>query len=118
MNPSCHVLQATILQEQGAIVEATRALQRAVYLEPNLVFAHFALGNIAGRQERADDAARHYDNVRTLLAAYPPEQVLPDFDGMTAGRMTEIIRTTVGTAAATARAQRPIKTAASTARKP
>ena len=118
LNPSCHVLQATILEEQGAILEATGALQRAIYLEPNLVLAHFALGNIARRQERAVDSAKHFENARKLLAVYPPEQVLSDFDGMTAGRLMEIIRSTAGVTASTARDQRPIKSATSTVRKP
>src|ERR1044071_6168300 len=118
LNPAPHVLQATILQEQGAMVEATQALQRAIYLEPTLVFAHFALGNIARRQEKIVDAAKHFDHARSLLAAYPPEQVLPDFDGMTAGSLMEIIRSTAASAAPTARNQQPIKTAPSTARKP
>jgi len=118
LNPSYHVLQATILQEQGAVLEATRALQRAVYLEPNFVFAHFALGNLARRQEKVREADRHFDNARTLLSAYSREQVLPEFDGMTAGRLLEIIRATAGVAAATAQDQPPIKTAAFPTHKP
>lgn len=94
LNPACHVLQAAILEKQGALPEAVQALQRALYLEPNLVFAHFALGNIARRQEKLRDADRHFDNARTLLGACAAEQVLPEFDGMTAGRLMEIIRST------------------------
>jgi chemotaxis protein methyltransferase CheR len=94
LNPACHILQAAILQEQGAFPEAVQALQRALYLEPNLVLAHFALGNIARRQEKVREAARHFDNARALLSAYSREQVLQEFDGMTAGRLMEIIRST------------------------
>jgi len=92
LNPSYHILYATILQEQGSISEAAQALQRALYLEPNLVLAHFALGNIARRQEKVREAGRHFDNARALLSAYSREQVLPEFDGMTAGRLMEIIQ--------------------------
>ena len=94
LNPACHILQAAILQEQGAFSDAERALQRALYLEPNLVLAHFALGNIARRQEKIRQAARHFDHARALLSGYSREQVLPEFDGMTAGRLMEIIRST------------------------
>jgi chemotaxis protein methyltransferase CheR len=118
LNPSYHVLQATILQEQGAVLEATRALQRAVYLEPNFVFAHFALGNLARRQDKVREADRHFDNARTLLSGYSREQVLPEFDGMTAGRLLEIIRTTADIAAVTARDQPPTKTMAFPTHKP
>jgi chemotaxis protein methyltransferase CheR len=96
LNPSCHMLQATILQEQGAMPEATQALRRALYLEPNLILAHFALGNIARRQAKVREAARHFANARALLGAYTPEQVVPEFEGMTAGRLIEIIRSVDG----------------------
>jgi chemotaxis protein methyltransferase CheR len=113
LNPSCHILQATILQEQGAIPEAIRALQRALYLEPNLILAHFALGNMARRQEKIREAARHFDNARTLLGACAPEQVLPEFDGITAGRLMEIIRSTHGAPVSAVDPIRRIKPSAS-----
>jgi chemotaxis protein methyltransferase CheR len=115
LNPSCHILHATILQEQGAIVEASQALQRAIYLEPNLVLAHFALGNIARVQEKVREAARHFNNARTLLSAYAPEQVLPEFDGMTAGRLMEIIRSTHDAQVSTIERVRSINPSASPA---
>jgi chemotaxis protein methyltransferase CheR len=117
LNPSCHMLQATILQEQGAFPEATRALKRALYLEPNLVLAHFALGNIARRQEKPREAANHFHNARTLLGAYAPEQVLPEFDGMTAGRLMEIIRSTHDAQVSTSERARSINPSASPADK-
>jgi chemotaxis protein methyltransferase CheR len=117
MNPFCHMLQATILQEQGAVTEATRALERALYLDPDLVLAHFALGNIARRQEKVLEAARHFNNVRTLLSAYPAEQVLPEFDGMTAGRLIEIICSTAGVTALPRHYQRTTKTLTWTGKK-
>ncbi len=110
MNPSCHILQATILQEQGAVTEATRALERALYLEPDLVLAHFTLGNIARRQEKVLEAARHFSNVKTLLSAYPAERVLPEFDGLTAGRLIEIICSTTGVTAMPKRDEPTTKT--------
>jgi chemotaxis protein methyltransferase CheR len=112
LNPSCHMLQATILQEQGAILEAARALQRALYLEPNLILAHFALGNIARRQEKLREAARHFANARALLGAYTPEQVLPEFEGMTAGRLMEIIRSIHGDPLSAAAGERSVNSSA------
>jgi chemotaxis protein methyltransferase CheR len=115
LNASGHMLQATILQEQGAFPEATRALKRALYLEPNLVLAHFALGNIARRQEKLREAANHFDNAHTLLSAYAPEQVLPEFDGMTAGRLMEIIRSSHDAQVSTIERVRSINPSASSA---
>jgi chemotaxis protein methyltransferase CheR len=96
MNPGPHVLYATILEEQGAIEKASRAFQRALYLDQNLIVAHFALGNIARKQRRIREAARHFDNARLLLGAYGREQILPESEGMTAGRMLEIIHSARG----------------------
>jgi len=87
-----------------------KALERALYLDPDLVLAHFALGNVARRQEKVLEAARHFNNVRTLLSAYPPEQVLPEFDGMTAGRLIDILCSTAGVTALPKHDQRTTKT--------
>ena len=36
-------------------------------------------------------AAKHFETVLTLLSVYRPHEVLPESDGMTAGRLREII---------------------------
>ncbi|MBI2986298.1 MAG: tetratricopeptide repeat protein [Deltaproteobacteria bacterium] len=97
LNPAYHVLHATILQELGSTQEAVRALQRALYLDQNLVLAHFALGNIARQQGKFKEATRHFENARILLGAYAQEEILPESEGMTAGRLREIMRSTNGT---------------------
>jgi chemotaxis protein methyltransferase CheR len=91
LNPACYMLHATILQEQGDVPEAIRALRRALYLDQNLVLAHFALGNIARQQGKVEEAIKHFENARALLATYSLEQILPESEGVTAGRLIEII---------------------------
>jgi chemotaxis protein methyltransferase CheR len=86
-----HYLRAVVLQELGDAVQARRSLQRATYLRPEFVLAHFALGNLARAGGRNDEADRHFNNASRLLAACPPDDVLPESDGLTAGRLTEII---------------------------
>ena len=95
LNTGCHYLRAMILQEQGALEEAKVSLQRTLYLDPRFVVAHFCLGNIALRQGRTKEAEKHFKNALALLQAHRPEDILPESDGMTAGRLTEIIRSTV-----------------------
>jgi len=46
LNPAHHYLSATIFQEQGRHEIAIQALMRALYLDPDFVLAHFALGNL------------------------------------------------------------------------
>jgi chemotaxis protein methyltransferase CheR len=55
------------------------------------VLAHFALGNLARSCGRNDTADKHFSNASRLLAACPADDVLPESDGLTVGRLTEII---------------------------
>lgn len=91
LNPAHYYLLATILQEQGRHDDAIQSLNRALYLDPVFVLAHFALGNLHQAQGRYRQAQRHFENVLPLLRRYPPEETLPESDGLTAGRMSEII---------------------------
>ena len=43
-------------------------------------------------QAGPEEARRHFSNALRLLAGRPPEEVLPESDGLTAGRLTEIIK--------------------------
>lgn len=92
LNPCLHYLRATILQEQGVIDEAIISLKRALYLNQDLILAHFSLGNLAMQQGRLKESERYLENALSLLSGYRQEEVLPESDGMTAGRMMEIIR--------------------------
>lgn len=94
MNPGMHYLRATILQEQGALDEAVRSLQRILYLDPNFALAHFTLGTVALQFGRFEASDKHFENARSLLATYPQAEILPESGGITAGRLTEIIART------------------------
>jgi chemotaxis protein methyltransferase CheR len=86
-----HYLRAVILLEQGDPEQARASLQRAVYLHPDFVLAHFALGNLArglGRNVKAD---KHFANAVHLLRGYRPDDPLPESDGLTAGWLTQTI---------------------------
>jgi chemotaxis protein methyltransferase CheR len=91
MNPGFHYLHATILQEQGAVAVAAGALKRALYLDPHFVLAHFALGNLARNQAQPVEAAKHYQHAQQVLRGLRPDELLPEADGLTAGRLAEII---------------------------
>lgn len=92
LNPAWHYLLATIAQEQGEVDAATAALRRALYLDPEHALAHFALGNLVRRQGKHQDCERHYRNALAVLAQYAEGQSLPEAEGITAGRLAEIIR--------------------------
>lgn len=85
--PTPHYLRGLILQEQGAHDAAMAALRRALFLDPAFVLAQFALGNLMRRDGRGKEAARCFENVRALLRGSDPGAVLPEADGLTAGRL-------------------------------
>jgi chemotaxis protein methyltransferase CheR len=96
VDPAAHYLHAMILQENGQRQDARRALQSAVFLQPDFALAHFSLGNLARADGRAAEANRHFANALRSLRDYSPEELLPDSDGMTAGRLAQTINILAG----------------------
>lgn len=95
LDPALYYLRATILQEQTMHSEAITALKRALYLDPNFVLAHFALGNLSLRQGNVSAAKKCFRNVLALLSTCGQEDILPESEGLTAGRLREMIRATM-----------------------
>ncbi len=91
MAAPAHYLRATILQEQGSLSEAFLAFRQAVYVEPQFVLGHFSLGNLALKLGRHQESEKHFENVLLLLAQYEPEDIVPESEGLSAGRLREMI---------------------------
>jgi chemotaxis protein methyltransferase CheR len=93
IDPAAHYLHAMVLQEMGESDAARQSLHRAVYLQPDFALAHFALGNLARADSRGSAANKHFANALHVLRGCPPDERLPESEGMTAGRLMEIIGT-------------------------
>jgi chemotaxis protein methyltransferase CheR len=93
LDPGSYYLQATIQEEQGQIEEAAKSLKRALYVDPNFVLAHFALGSLAFRQRKFAEADKHFANTLALLATYRREELLSASNRLTAWELTQIIST-------------------------
>ena len=91
-NPSLRFLLATILQELGAFDEAIKTLKTAIYLDQDFVPAHFALANLEMRHGNVNISRRHFKNVLKLLEKFQEDAPIPESEGMTVGRMREIVR--------------------------
>jgi chemotaxis protein methyltransferase CheR len=90
-DPAARYLHAVVLQELANAAQARRSLQQALYLDPNFVLAHFALGNLERGEERHEEARRHFHNALMLLGKCAPEELLPESDGLTAARLGQIL---------------------------
>jgi len=90
INPLHYYLLGTILQNQGETGKAIQVLQKALYLDQNFVLAHFTLGNLTHQLGKFRESERHMRNTLSLLVAFKKEDVVPESDGMTAGRLSEI----------------------------
>lgn len=91
LNPGSHYLRAVILFERGRHDDARASLQRSLFLRPEFVLAHYTLGQLAWRSGGADEAHRHFINALRLLDGCAVEDVIPESDGLTAGRLIETI---------------------------
>ncbi len=91
LDPAGHYLRAVVLLERGDAEQARSSLQRSLYLQPDFVLAHFGLGNLARGRGKSDESQRHFANALRLLGRYQPNDLLPESDGLTAGRLTETI---------------------------
>lgn len=91
LNAIGHYLRAIILQEQDKSEDAVRSLRAAIYLDPAFVLPHVVLGNIARNRGNNREADKHLTIALRLLDGYRSDEVLPESEGMTAGRLGEII---------------------------
>jgi chemotaxis protein methyltransferase CheR len=93
LSPVSYYLQATILQEMGRAKDAAVALNRAIYIDQDFAIAHFSLGHLLQHEGKSKEAGKHLHKARLLLQAYAREEVLPEAEGLSAGRLIELIDT-------------------------
>jgi chemotaxis protein methyltransferase CheR len=91
LDAASQYLQALIRVEQKRPDEAMSALRKAIYLDPDFVVAHFTLASLSRRRERHAESERHFRNALRALEAFRSEEELPESEGMTAGKMIDVI---------------------------
>ncbi len=91
LNPGYYYLHSAILKEKGFAKEAMESLKKAVYIDSNFTLAYFAMGNLALSAGNRIEAEKHFNNALLLLKKHRPEETLPESEGMTAGRLIEVI---------------------------
>lgn len=80
-------LQAVVLLETGRPTDAATSARAALYLDPGLVMAHFALARAEVALGLQEAARRSLRNAAALLRALPGDAPVPMSDGEPAGRL-------------------------------
>ena len=91
LNAEAHYLEGIILQEKDDLKGALLSIKRSLFLDPDFVVAHFALGNLAMRRGRTKDSQKHFTTALDILATFPETHVLPGSDNMAAEQLKDII---------------------------
>jgi chemotaxis protein methyltransferase CheR len=86
-----HYLHGLILQEQKRPADALDALRRAVYLDPRLALGRFSLAVLFASTGQPARAEKELDTLTALLGARDREELLDDGDGVTVGRLLELV---------------------------
>lgn len=87
----CHYLRGIVLQEQGRLDEALEAFRRSVFLDQGFVLGHFAAAGVFARTGQTARAKKSLATVAELIAGRPSSDVLPEGDGLTVGRLQELV---------------------------
>jgi chemotaxis protein methyltransferase CheR len=96
MSAYCQCIHATILRELGETQRALQAFDRALYLDPHFVPAHFGIGSLYRFLGKDVRAARHLGNALELIEALPDQDSVMLWGDMTARHLAAIIRTIEG----------------------
>jgi chemotaxis protein methyltransferase CheR len=91
MKPGYHYLHSAILKEKGLKLEAMASLKKAVYLDADFALAYFAMGNLALGSCNRVETERHFNNALLLLRKHGSDDILPESEGLTAGRLIDLI---------------------------
>jgi chemotaxis protein methyltransferase CheR len=95
LTPGYRYLYATILDELDKPDEAVKALNSALYLDPDYALAHVLLGNIARRRGKRADAQKNFGKALATLETMDPDAVIPESEGMTAGKLGEMVKSLI-----------------------
>jgi chemotaxis protein methyltransferase CheR len=91
LSSGLYFLRASILQELDKSSEAIASLKQAIYIDPDYIMGHFALGNLFIRQGNAKNAKRNFNNVLDLISRHADDDILPESEGLSVRYIREII---------------------------
>jgi chemotaxis protein methyltransferase CheR len=90
-NASLYLLMGTILLEMNDPKEAEKALRKALYIDHELINAHFILANLMKKQGNIKLAAKHFKNVIKLVKSFGEDQIVPELDGISVNQLKGMV---------------------------
>jgi len=90
-NPSLYMLFAHICEEVHKDKEAIAALQKVLYLDRNVISAHYLIGKIATKLGLIQLAHHHFMDALWLLSEYGANDVIPESGDITAAVLSVLI---------------------------
>jgi chemotaxis protein methyltransferase CheR len=93
---AAHYLYATICHELNRLDQAVAALGKVLYLDQDFILAHHALAGLHKQLGKHTEAKRHLAIALKLLSTRSRDEIVPESDGMTCGRLVESVRAMTG----------------------
>ncbi len=90
--PDHYYFAATIFSELGDDQKAVELLKKALYLDPHHLLSHYFIGRILKKLNNQKSAVRHLNNALELLSAFEPDHMISAADGLTAGRLKQLVK--------------------------
>lgn len=91
LNPDAYLFLGILYQEMELIEEAIQALNKALFLDSRLVLGYYILGSLFLKQKKINEADRNFKNALKLLFKEDSLNIVRGSDGMTAGRLRELL---------------------------
>jgi chemotaxis protein methyltransferase CheR len=66
-------------------------MKKVVYLDRRHLLGHYGLAELSHSSGQMAHALKSLDNVRVLLDEYDAADIVPGSDGITAGRLREVV---------------------------
>jgi chemotaxis protein methyltransferase CheR len=85
-----YYIYASLLNEQNDLKQTEQNLKKAIYLNHNHILSHLMLGDIFMKTDKKNLATKHYENIIRITNQYNENEIVPDSDGLTVGRIKEL----------------------------
>ncbi|RPI35299.1 MAG: hypothetical protein EHM70_00070 [Chloroflexota bacterium] len=84
-----HYTLSLVQQHLDKLDASIESMRKVVYIDRKHVLGHFSLASLYHQKGQIPQALKALDNARAMLDELPGDLVLPDSDGVTAGRLRD-----------------------------